>query len=75
MQVPLGLRFRQVLSEAEHFSPWSMVQQLQEKGTQVRSQHEDHLLFIICAGVWPTAQVGAAAGGHDHRPDKHLAVL
>jgi hypothetical protein len=38
-QVPLGQRYRQVLSEAEHFSPWSMVQQLQEKGTEVRCQH------------------------------------
>ena len=36
-QVPLGQRFRQVLTDEEHFSPQVLVQHLKEaKGVQVR---------------------------------------
>ena len=36
MQVPLGQRFRQVLTDEEHFSPHLLVQHLKEaKGVQV----------------------------------------
>ena len=44
-QVPLGQRFRHVLTEHEHFSPQSMVQQLQVKGAQVRV---DSSLPVCC---------------------------
>ena len=36
-QVPLGHRFRHVLSEEEHFSPQKMVEQLRAKGVTVRA--------------------------------------
>ncbi len=36
MQVPLGRKFRHVLTEDQHFSPEKLIQDMQAKGSEVR---------------------------------------
>ena len=90
-QVPLGHRFRHVLSEEEHFSPQRMVQQLQAKGVTVRAAmnnyivSRDNLSIQICKmevhgrgllGTYLCSKASSAhAGGAAHGPDQHLEVL